>query len=199
VLPLWALLALSAALVVGIFLLVNARLQALSQPLFRQIIALPATLHVERSEAAARPRLAPLLQADAASGALQVRDEALRSIVTLPADALFVPGSAKLEERQLQVIAHLGQVLKDAPGQIAVIGHTDDTPVSSPQFPTPWHLSNARARAVATALSQAGITADRLRAEGRADVEPLLPNDSAAARARNRRVEVELRLPRPNG
>ena len=49
---------------------------------------------------AAKPRLAPLLQADVAAGRVEVRDEALRSVVTLPADALFVAGSARIEPRQ---------------------------------------------------------------------------------------------------
>jgi type VI secretion system protein ImpK len=199
VLPLWILMALTAALVLGIFLAVNARLDELTRPVFRQIVALPAALRLERSEAAAQRRLAPLLQADVARGALQVRDEALRSVVTLAADALFVPGSARIDARQLDLLDRLSKALKGAPGQIAVIGHTDDVAVSSPQFPSQWHLSNGRAQAVLAALAQGGIEADRLRAEGRADAEPLLPNNSDAARARNRRIEIELRLLRPSG
>ena len=199
VLPLWVLLALTAALPLAIFLSFNARLDDMARPVFRQILAVPAAMRLERRESAGRPRLAPLLQADLARGAVQVRDEALRSVVTLAADALFVPGSARVDARQGELLAHLAQALKDTPGQVAVIGHTDNTPVSSPQFPSQWHLSNERARAVMAALAQAGVAADRLRAEGRADAEPLLPNDSAAAQARNRRIEVELRLPRPNG
>jgi type VI secretion system protein ImpK len=38
-----------------------------------------------------------------------------------------------------------------------------------------------------------------VRAEGRAETEPRVPNDTPAARARNRRVEVQLLLPRPEG
>ena len=72
-------------------------------------------------------------------------------------------------------------------------------PVSSLQFPSNWHLSRERAQAVRSALIQQGVRAERLRAEGRADAEPLVPNDSAAARSRNRRIEIELRLPRPDG
>jgi type VI secretion system protein ImpK len=199
VLPLWVLLALTAGLVLGIFLVFNGRLDDLARPVFRQIHALPMALRVDRSEAAAKPRLAPLLQADIGRGAIQVRDEALRSVVTLPADALFVPGSARVEPRQLDLLARVAQALKDTPGQIAVIGHTDSAPVSSPQFPSNWHLSHERARAVLAVLAQQGARADRLRAEGRADVEPLVPNSTAAERARNRRIEIELRLPRPDG
>ncbi len=197
-LPLWVVPALCAALMLGLFLTVNARLDALAQPVFRQVLTLPVALRLPRVDVAARPRLAPLLQADLARGALQVRDEALGSLVTLAADTLFVPGSARLDASQAPLLGRVALALKDSPGQIAVIGHTDGEPVSSPQFPSQWHLSQARARAVLVALAQAGIADDRLRAEGRADAEPLLPNDNDAARARNRRVEIELRLPRPN-
>jgi type VI secretion system protein ImpK len=36
------------------------------------------------------------------------------------------------------------------------------------------------------------------RAEGRAEFEPRAPNTTPAGRAQNRRVEIELRLPRPD-
>jgi type VI secretion system protein ImpK len=67
------------------------------------------------------------------------------------------------------------------------------------QFPSAWHLSRARAQAVLDELVRQGLPAERLHAEGRADAEPLAPGHSAAERARNRRVEIELRLPRPEG
>jgi type VI secretion system protein ImpK len=51
---------------------------------------------------------------------------------------------------------------------------------------------------VLAALVQQGARPDRLRAEGRADAEPLVPNQGAAERARNRRIEIELQLPRPD-
>ena len=199
VLPLWVLAALTAGLLLALFLFVIGRLDGLAQPVFRQIHALPMALRAEPSPGAARPRLAPLLQADIGRGALEVRDEALRSVVTLPADALFVPGSAQIQAQQLELLSHVAQALMSAPGQIAVIGHTDNVPVSSLQFPSNWHLSNERARAVLAVLAQQGAPAPRLRAEGRADVEPLGANGSAAQRARNRRIEIELRLPRPDG
>jgi type VI secretion system protein ImpK len=198
VLPLWVLTALTAALVLGIFLFFNARLDAQTRPVLRQIVALPSALTAARHEAAKQPRLAAALRAEATSGAITVADEAQRSLITLAADALFVPGSARIDSRQQALLARVAQALKDTPGQIAVIGHTDDAAVSSPQFPSQWHLSHERARAVLALLAQGGVAADRLRAEGRADAEPLQRNDSAAARTRNRRIEIELRPPRPN-
>lgn len=199
VLPLWLVGVLTAAFLLGLFLVVNDRLDELAQPVFRRLHAVPAALRIERNEASARPRLAPLLQSDIARGALQVRDEALRSVVTVPADRLFVAGTARIEPAQVELLARLAQALQSTPGQIAVIGHTDNAAVASLQFPSNWHLAHERARAVLGVLAQRGTPAQRLRAEGRADLEPLAPNDDAAGRARNRRVEIELRLPRPDG
>lgn len=196
-LPLGLLAVLTGGALLALLLFVGMRLDAQVQPVFRALHALPQALRIERHDAAARPRLAAPLQADVASAALTVRDEALRSVVTLSADTLFVPGSARLAAGQDGLLARVAAALKDAPGQIAVVGHTDDAPVASLQFPSGWHLSLERARAVQAALVAQGVPLTRVRAEGRADVEPLAPNQDAAARARNRRVEVELRLPRP--
>ncbi len=56
-----------------------------------------------------------------------------------------------------------------------------------------WELSGERARSVAALLTGALRDPARLRAEGVADSEPLVPNDSAANRAHNRRVAIVLR------
>ena len=197
-LPLWVLLAVAGGLVLGVLLALNSRLGDMAEPVFRQVHAVPAALRLTRADTAARPRLAPLLQADAARGAIEVRDEAQRSVIRLPADALFVSGSAQLQSAQAELLGRIAQALKDLPGQIAVIGHTDNGPVGSLQFPSNWHLSRERAQAVLAALVHQGARPERLRAEGRADVEPLVPNNTAAERARNRRIEIELRLPRPD-
>ncbi len=200
VMPLWVVMALGAVLVVGAMLAANARLNAESRPIFQQILAIPAALRsdlLERATVATKPRLAPLLQADITAGAISVRDEALRSVVVLPADSLFVAGTARLDEGRNALLARIAAALATQPGQIAVIGHTDDQAINSVQFPSNWHLSFGRAGAVVQALAQHGARAERLRAEGRAEAEPIASNDTAEGRTRNRRVEIELLLPRP--
>ncbi len=202
VLPLWVVFALGGVIVLATVLFLNARLDSQSRSAFRQIHAVPAALRAEPSgtaTVAARPRLVPLLRADAADGAIEVRDEPMRSVVTVPADTLFSSGSAQVEMRRLEQLKRIAQALADAPGQVVVIGHTDSTPVSSLQFPSSWHLTRDRARAVMAVLAQRGARAERMRAEGRADAEPIAANDTPVARARNRRIEIELLLPRPDG
>jgi type VI secretion system protein ImpK len=81
---------------------------------------------------------------------------------------------------------------------VIVSGHTDNAPVSSLQFPSSWHLTRERALNVAATLAQRGLRSERVRAEGLADAEPRMPNTSPAERARNRRIEIVLQLPRPD-
>ena len=197
-LPAWVVLVVGAALVLGLALLVNAQLDRLAQPLFRQIHELPMALRVERPMLAAKARLAPLLQSDVAAGAVEVRDEPLRSVVTVPADTLFDAGSARLESRQLALLGHIATALRDTQGQVAVVGHTDSSPANSLQFPSNWNLSLARAQAVLDALVQQGLRADRGHAEGHADIDPRARTGAPDEAAQNRRIEIELRLVRPD-
>lgn len=197
-LPVWAVLAVGAALVLGTVLLVNAQLDRLAQPVFRQIHDLAAALRVERPAVASKPRLAPLLQADIARAAIEVRDEPLRSVVTLSADTLFEAGSARIDARRLDTLGHVARALSGLQGQVLVIGHTDSAPTGSLQFPSNWSLSRARAQAALDALVQQGLPPDRARAEGRADVEPRVRGGPPAEQAKNRRIEIELQLVRPD-
>lgn len=206
--PLWSVAALAAALVVVALLGFQWRLASRAQPLLRELHALPAALQAERAPVAgvdnaapaAPARLAPLLQADVAAGALAVRDERLRSVLTLPADALFKGGGATLDSpRAPALLGRVAQALRASPGQVNVIGHSDDATAASLQYPSAWHLSRARAQAVLDELARQGLPLTRLHAEGRADAEPVASGRSAEDRARNRRVEIELRLARPEG
>lgn len=193
-LPLWAAVALGGALLLALWLALNARLDARTRPVFARIAAMPAALQ-GTAAAATRPRLAAVLPADAQ---IDVRDEAQRSLVTLPADSLFVADSARLDAHADALMARLAQALRSAQaqgGEVAVIGHGDDAAPASLLFPTGWHLTRARAQAVADALVARRVAP--VRAEGRAEFEPRAANTTPAGRAQNRRIEIELRLRRP--
>ena len=200
--PSWTVATVGGLAVVAIALIAQARMEAISRPAFQQIHALAAALRTERAAAAVRPRLALPLQALVADGVLTVSDERLRSIVTLPADGLFLAGTARISPQRETALVTLAAALRAQPGEVAVIGHTDAAPLASLQFPSHWHLSRAQAHAVMEALSRHGLPAERVRAEGRADAEPLPPAADTSPREtarRNRRIEVELRVPRPEG
>ena len=198
--PLWITLVIGAALVLAAVMWMSSRLSRQAEPLLQHLHDVHASLAAApAATAAAKPRLAPLLADDLNAGAIEVSDGAQRSVATLSADTLFVPGTAQLQAPQRDRLRRLAQALAGLPGRVEVIGHTDDQPLESLRFPSNWHLSRERAQAVAAALVEAGLPAARVRAEGRAETEPRVPNDTPAARARNRRVEVQLLLPRPEG
>jgi type VI secretion system protein ImpK len=143
-----------------------------------------------------QPRLAQLLQSDIDAGALQVKDLADRSIVTVLGDSMFEPGSAEVASRATPLFARIAAALNQVPGRVLISGHSDNQPIRSLRFQSNWHLSMARAQSARNLLA-ATVAPDRLTAEGRADTEPVADNASAEGRARNRRVEIALTVAAP--
>ncbi|RZL96399.1 MAG: DotU family type VI secretion system protein [Variovorax sp.] len=150
-------------------------------------IAPPAAL-------AKAPRLAKFLEPEVRQGLVTVTDEADRSVVRLRGDSFFGSGSAEPTAQSLPVLQRIGQALAEVKGEVLITGHSDNQPIRSMRYPSNWHLSAARAEAVKGALSNL-VDPARMRADGKADAEPVAPNDTPANRARNRRVEVVLLSP----
>ncbi len=122
-------------------------------------------------------------------------------VLDFDAGTFFEPGSAKLKDQFLPALTKMAETLNSArysAFQIEVAGHTDDTPVNTPQFPSNWELSTARATAVVRKLIQDGITPTRLSASGFADTQPKVANRDVNGnplpinQAINRRVSVHI-------
>ncbi len=113
------------------------------------------------------------------------------------ASALFNVGEAALQSEARQTLADVAKVLSSEDFAIEVEGHTDNLPISTPQFPSNWELSSARASSVVRLFIEQGIVAKRLTAKGAADNLPVLPNDTPEGRARNRRVTITILTPEP--
>jgi chemotaxis protein MotB len=104
---------------------------------------------------------------------------------------LFALDSAQLEPAGQAVIDAIAPVLATLPNEIAVEGDTDNTPIHGGPYATNWALSAARAVAVLTNLVDSDhVNPARLEAIGYGDTRPLVPNNTAAHRAENRRVEI---------
>jgi chemotaxis protein MotB len=84
------------------------------------------------------------------------------------------------------------QVPPDIPWVIRVDGHTDQRPINTPQFPSNWALSSARAIAVVQALIARGVQPQHLVAAGFGEFQPLDNGTTEEAYARNRRIELKL-------
>jgi chemotaxis protein MotB len=78
---------------------------------------------------------------------------------------------------------------------LRVDGHTDRRPISTPEFPSNWELSTARALSIVRHLIGRGIPPERLAATGFGEFRPIDGGDSPAALARNRRIELKLTGP----
>ena len=192
-LPLASVAAVAALILVAVHVGLSTSLSDRSDPVFSQIqgLRLPPPV-VAAAQAAPKPRLAQFLAPDIKAGLVAVRDEVDRSVVTIRGDGLFAPASAALNPERAALMGRIADALALAGGQVLVTGHTDNTPMRSVRFPSNWHLSQERAQTVRDLLGARKVPADRLQAEGRADSEPLVANDSATNRALNRRVEVTL-------
>ncbi len=110
----------------------------------------------------------------------------------ISSEIIFAEAQADLSIDGLQVLQQLLPVLRSSQHQITVAGHTDNRPIRSSRFPSNWELSGARAGSVVRYLEANGIPSSRLTATGYADTRPVADNDSAASRAKNRRVELIL-------
>jgi chemotaxis protein MotB len=119
----------------------------------------------------------------------------------LASGAFFVPGSAKFTPQALPMLGMISNqinALATAEIQIEVEGHTDDTPVTTEQFPSNWELSSARAANVVRYLIAKGFPPEKLRAIGVAATRPKAPNVDAegnvleANREINRRIVVRM-------
>ncbi len=106
----------------------------------------------------------------------------------------FRPGSADLLPRGRGFIGEVRRIASAVPDlAIEVAGYTDDVPIHTRAFPSNLELSLARAARVARELQRADPTlAVRTVALGFGEHHAIAPNDEAASRARNRRVEVRL-------
>ncbi len=125
------------------------------------------------------------------SGALSVRIEGGKMMVSLGSDVLFASGSATLSEEGQKTIAEIAKRLNEIPDKsYQVEGHTDNLPIKTAMFPSNWELASARAISVLKHLLEGGLDINRVSAASFADTHPVASNDTPELRAKNRRIEI---------
>jgi len=138
-------------------------------------------------------KLARQLQREIMDGGIELESLGQQIIIRVREQGSFPAGSAFLQPRFRPVIRKVAEVVNDIPGEITVSGHTDNEPIQSELYRSNWDLSAQRAVAVAHEMIKvAGFESHRLVVRGVADTQPLVDNDSAADRRRNRRVEISI-------
>ncbi len=124
-------------------------------------------------------------------GDIEVRKEEFGIVVSIKDKLLFSPGSAKIKPQFYPFLRKLQKIMEAVDTKVKVVGHTDNIPIRSSIFPSNWELSAARAAAVVRFfLRDKNLDPRRFEAIGKADSEPIAPNDTPKDRAKNRRVEI---------
>jgi chemotaxis protein MotB len=133
------------------------------------------------------------LNAEVQKGQLQVRQYKDMLTVEVAEQLFFDSGKATLKDTGKEVLKKVGEALKGYDDKmVRVVGHTDNVPIATAQFPSNWELSAARATTVVRFLQANGVPPERLTASGRGEFSPIAPNDDAEGRRKNRRIEITL-------
>ena len=110
---------------------------------------------------------------------------------------LFKIAEAELQPLGRVTLTAVGRLLQDHNEgfyqRIQIEGHTDNVPIVTPQFPSNWELSSARAIAVLRLfVDEIDIDPKTLTATGYGEFRPAAPNTTVDGRAKNRRIEIVL-------
>ncbi|EOV9018465.1 DotU family type VI secretion system protein [Cronobacter muytjensii] len=195
VVPLWACVALAGFLACLFFIILNWRLGDSTSPVLAKIYQTPLpeiTVQQPAREVAPVLNLRGFLRPEIEAGLVAVRDEADRSVVILKGDGLFASASTVVRDRYESVIDRVAQAMNNVSGKILVVGYSDNVPIRSARFASNYELSLSRAESVQKMLQAHLADPNRVRAQGRGEMDPIAPNNTPENRARNRRVEITL-------
>jgi type VI secretion system protein ImpK len=190
--PWWVALAAALAILGVTFAVYYTRLADQADPLHVRLNQVGIEDFAEPPPAppAPGPTLKKLLEPEERAGALTVREDGARSIVTLEAADLFKSGKAEVNQSYEATLGRITAALNKVPGRVMVVGHTDDQPIKSLTYRDNNELSRERAVSVASVLQRGIDSAARLTWRGVGSSQPLSPGSDPESRARNRRVEI---------
>ncbi|TXE19709.1 OmpA family protein [Psychroserpens burtonensis] len=104
---------------------------------------------------------------------------------------LFQSGSYNVTTRAKEVLAKVAKVINSKPDFEAMVeSHTDNVPYSKGVLVDNWDLSVKRATSVVRVLEELQVNPQQLIAAGRSSYVPLVENDTASNKAKNRRTRI---------
>ena len=150
----------------------------------------PATAHAD-CDGALKP--APVAQAPVAVPVVEVKKEEPKQPVvvkqTFQAETLFDFDKSVVKPEGKKVLDTVVERLKDINLEVVIAaGHTDSVGTEAYNM----KLGARRAEAVKAYFISKGIDKTRVYTESKGETQPIASNKTAAGRAQNRRVEVEL-------
>ncbi|MGB2832489.1 MAG: OmpA family protein [Methylotenera sp.] len=133
-------------------------------------------------------------EATAGTGVAVTQTEDNRLKLEIPSDISFAVGRADINPNFRSILDTFAKGLVSNPNSnVTIIGHTDSSGSDAINNP----LSLNRAASVRDYLSARGVAVSRFAIDGRGPREPLVANDTAANKAKNRRVEIFVAEPAP--
>ena len=134
-----------------------------------------------------------ILEQEIADEIVEVFQDNTSITVRLAGSGMFGSGSDRLQPAFDVPLSRVADALNEVKGPIIIVGHSDNIPTgTSGRFKSNMQLSLARAESVMRTLAGQIKEPERLKAEGRADKQPIADNGTREGRARNRRIEVVL-------
>jgi chemotaxis protein MotB len=135
-------------------------------------------------QAAAKAGLAGAVVMERAPGGMKFK---------MNSDNLFLNGQAVIREAVYPYFDEMIKLAKQHELSCRIEVHTDNVPLQTESFPSPWELSAARATSVLRyCLEEGEIPVGRLSAAGFGPYRPLVPNGTPEGRMQNRRIEIVL-------
>ncbi len=201
--PLWVVSAVTGTLLLLLWFGFSMSLSTHSEPVMEELQLLGRNVPSMVERAAIVPKktsnfsVTQALSAEISKKLVDVTETNESITIRLRGIGLFKPAQANLTNERIPLVKKIAQILERFSGHILVAGHTDNDPVGGSlrlKFPSNWDLSQKRAETVASLLSSNMSHSGRIIAEGFADTQPLVANNSPTNKAHNRRVEITLML-----
>jgi len=105
--------------------------------------------------------------------------------------SMFALGSSQPNEQTRNLVQLVTRAVGQLPHKISISGYTDSRAYRSQEGYTNWELSSDRANSARRLLIEAGLSSERIAlVQGRADTDPLLPDEPESER--NRRISIVL-------
>jgi type VI secretion system protein ImpK len=199
--PLWVLAGVAGVLLMLIYMGFSFAIRNRSDQLYDELFAMAR--HMEKTPVTQLVRPLEVVRPTSLIGARLkgvLADEIAQRKVSVVEDRglrifnMFPSGSAEVRRDYQAVLGKIARALQPENISVLIVGHTDNQRLKfSTRFKSNWHLSQARAESAARSLAANGLPAERMRVEAMADKDPIVPNDTTANRALNRRIDIFFR------
>ena len=112
--------------------------------------------------------------------------------ISLADNMLYKSGSYEINDRAAETLSKIAKIINDYEDyDVLIEGNTDNVPIYRENIRNNWDLSCLRASSVVQALqNNYGVNPKRLTAGGRGEYNPLVSNDTATGKQRNRRTQI---------